>query len=413
VFTVLPQFAQQWLHPAVLAALNDFLGADSDNNLRFMRETDSLPVERLAQPVAKFIHLRGPHVPLLEYGSQGLDYYAAARQDPPPHASIARFTRKNYVQASEQMLEAVMRYLKKLEAAGVYERSTIFILGDHGGGRLGQRFIPPSAPPYGNRPGVISSGLQSAAAAALIAKPAGAGGPLTVSQAPVTLSDVGATINRMIGHEPAPGTRPLFEFDSRPRTRRFTDVAQMRFTSEGRLPTLTEYRVGTPMWRDSSWQRTGRRFTAKGVRTSDPVYSPGERLDFGDGERALDYLDYGWRVPLKDARRMWTDGNVARLTLPLKAPLPEGAVLELDAGPYVAAREAKISVNGVNIGKLKVDTRRLFSVKIPPGIVHGKVLEVRFDLPDAVSPYGAFRRPDDGLLSLEVFSMRIAEALDR
>jgi hypothetical protein len=217
----------------------------------------------------------------------------------------------------------------------------------------------------------------------------------------------------MIGHEPAPGTRPLFEFDSRPRTRRFTDVAQMRFTSEGRLPTLTEYRVGTPMWRDSSWQRTGRRFTAKGVRTSDPVYSPGERLDFGDGERALDYLDYGWRVPLKDARRMWTDGNVARLTLPLKAPLPEGAVLELDAGPYVAAREAKISVNGVNIGKLKVDTRRLFSVKIPPGIVHGKVLEVRFDLPDAVSPYGAFRRPDDGLLSLEVFSMRIAEALDR
>lgn len=408
-FTALPQFAQEKLHLVVLASVLQFLDSNSDNNLRFIRDNARLPIERVREPVFKLIHLRGPHVPLLEYGKYGFDYHAAAADENPPGASIGRFTRTNYVSVSAQMLDAVLRYLEKLRAAGAYDRSTIFVLGDHGGGRLGQRFIAPSGAPYAGAAGTISTGLQSSAAAALMVKPAGAVAPLAVSDAPAALSDVGATINHMLGRALPAADRSLSgESDGpSPRVRRFVDVSQIRFDVNGRLPPLTEYRVGAPMWLDSSWERTGRRFLAGGIRAADPVYALGELLIFGDGANALDYLDYGWRVPLKDAIRMWTDGHVARLSLPLAAPLAGAAVLELDAGPYAASSIVKVSVNGTEVGTLTVDRRRQYSVAIPAAVVRDKVLSLRFDLPDAISPAGAYGRADDGLLSLQVYRMRV------
>jgi hypothetical protein len=69
-----------------------------------------------------------------------------------------------------------------------------------------------------------------------------------------------------------------------------------------------------------------------------------------------------------------------------------------------------VSVNGVGIGTLAVSDRRIHRLTIPAAATTGGVLALRFDLPDAMSPYGAYGHADDGLLSLQVFSLRIADA---
>jgi len=415
LFTVLPQLAQKALHPAFLAATLEFVDANADNNLRFIRDLDRLPVEMVPQPVAKFIHLRGPHVPLLRYGAHGFDYAAAARDTGSPEVVISEFTRPNFERVSAEMLEAVTRYLQKLQAAGAYDRTTLFVFGDHGAGRLGQRFIAPATAGYGKPAEVISSGMQAAAAAALMVKPPGGSGELAASDAPVVLSDIGATLNRIAGRGEQADGSVLLAPRLAQRSRRFIDVSSIRFDGQGRLPPMTEFRIDGPVWRDASWSRTGRRFLASGMRQSDPPYAPGTTLKFGADANALDYLDQGWRAPVQGAKSLWTDGYIARMTLPLKAAMPAGGVLELDAGPYGSrfksvTRRAVVSVNGVDIGSLAVSDRRIHRLTIPAAATSGDALALRFDLPDAMSPYGTYGHADDGLLSLQVYSLRVAGA---
>jgi hypothetical protein len=217
----------------------------------------------------------------------------------------------------------------------------------------------------------------------------------------------------MLGRPPTWEMGSLFEPLPVSRARRFVDVPEIRFTARGRLPPLTEYRILGPMWHHASWTRTGRRFLDDEVRNADPAYPPGERLEFGDGKRALDYLDYGWRVPVKGADHLWTDGHVAALTVPMKNVIAGPAMLEMELGPYgsrykTVTRHATVSVNGVAIGPIEVSARDVYRMPIPPGVA-GARIAVRLDLPDAISPYGAYGHPDDGLLSLQVFGMRISE----
>jgi hypothetical protein len=255
------------MYSYVLAVTTDFFDYQAGSNLRFIRETERLPVELIDQPVAKFIHVRGPHVPLLGYGPHGFDYFSAALADRLDVPVELPYTRENYSRVAQEMMDAVNRYLSKLDQAGVYEASAIFIIGDHGAGRLGLPFRQPGESPAASVAAASSSLLQSGAAATLLAKAPGANGAFVNSDAPVALSDVACTINTSIVRGSHGECRSLFvEAETGTRERVFVDFANTRFDVYGYLPPMTEYTIDAPMWLMSSWRRTGRMLLGGEIR---------------------------------------------------------------------------------------------------------------------------------------------------
>lgn len=416
LFNAMPQFAQQNVYDHVSAVVGDFFDPASESNIRFMSDIHRLPVELVDQPVAKLIHLRGPHIPLLGYGQHGLDYVSAAAGETLDAAEIVPLTRGNYKRVTAALLDGVGAYLAKLQQAGAHDNATIFVFGDHGAGRQGLRFRASRGWPAKQE--VISSGMQAAAAAALAVKPPRARAPFVVSDAPVALSDVACTVNKSIVGKAASDCHSLFEKrPAGPRQRLFFDFLNTRFDAQGYFAPMTEYRIDGPVWLVSSWQRSGRKLLPGAIRNGAQPYEPGTRIDFGDPGSTAPYLDYGWREPDPVVKGTWTDGRSAQLTLPLRFPDDADFLMDIEMKAYNWGSAANgqrviVTVNGINMAKLHVKERENFSVRIPKSAAAGSALSIRFALPDAVSQLAVFGRPDDGLVGAQLYGLTVRSAQD-
>lgn len=341
----------------------------------------------------KFYHLGGPHIPLIL--DENLEYVKM------------EVSRPNYRKAATASLKLTAMFLKRLRKLGAYDDSLVFIVGDHGAGFQGQKFIPQPGMPVAGGASVTEPARVNALPLVLV-KPFAASGALRTSDAPVSLADIPATAFRALGLDvDAPG-EPMFAVDApAARERRYLIYSGRDIYSY--YGDMDEYLVSGPGWTDGTWRRSGRVFTQHGtVLRRRETYRFGFPLDMNLGGSALPYLEYGWKMPDRDL--IWTAGRRSLMVLPIEPPKVD-LVLKVTFRPnenLLASkdRDVLVSVNGAPVARWSSGTgpERTCEAAIPAGLA-GDTLRILFEVPGAMTAPGKVDAED--ILKLGIGVIRV------
>lgn len=200
----------------------------------------------------KFYHLMIPHIPLVL--DRDLRY------------EMREVNRENYRKYAAAAVRLMGIFLEKLKRIGIYDDSLVVIVGDHGAGYQGQSFHWQEGMPTPRGAKLVSHPSQVSALPLVLVKPLHARGALKVSDAPVSLGDIPATVFAGLGMEArVPGT-PMPALDAAAgRQRRFMVYAGRDIFSF--FGDMTEYFVTGYAWLAESWHASGKVYTRHGVRT--------------------------------------------------------------------------------------------------------------------------------------------------
>jgi hypothetical protein len=253
------------------------------------------------RPAFKFYHWSGAHVPLT--------LNEKLRYEP------MEVNRPNHIRTATAVLELTGVFLDHLRALGIYENSLIFVVGDHGPGVQGVPFVLQPGMRLEAGAGAVVEPFKTAALPLILVKPFGAKGPLVVSDAPVSLIDIPATVFASLGMTAETQGVSMFALsETQARRRRFYNYSEQGYYSY--YGDMTEFLIDGYGWQDTSWQRSGRVLTKNGVvwRRTPAV---GQELLFGD-HAALDvfaqgfhHVEYAGKTPFH-----WTDG-AASIRVPI------------------------------------------------------------------------------------------------
>jgi len=156
-------------------------------------------------PLYKFMHVGIPHLPVVL--NANCEFIGAVR-------SPDRAEYRGQAQCAVTKVTAILDRLKELE---LYDSSLIVISSDHGIGHTSPRFVHDQHVPSG-----ALSRLAGKALALLIVKPPDSRGPVRISYAPSTISDVPATVLDILGfHHNLSGEPALKLAENASRTRTF------------------------------------------------------------------------------------------------------------------------------------------------------------------------------------------------
>jgi hypothetical protein len=278
----------------------------------------TLSVVDSGSAVFKYFHLNIPHWPLLL--NEDLQW------------GQMEATRLNYKRYATAGLKLVGLFLERLKELGVYDNTLIFVVGDHGAGYQNQSFRLQPGMPHTPGATVVSDGFKVSALPLVLIKPPTARGALRVSDAPVSLSDVPATVFAAFGlPAPSSGT-PMFAVrEDQDRERHFFLYSNKDYYTY--YGDMTEFAVRGRGWEDDSWRYTGRILTRHGIEALRLTQSPDVLFD--------DIRDYGLAFngfhhveSANGVRFHWTDGAAS-----IKVPLEPGRTPDtLEVGVLFAAR---------------------------------------------------------------------------
>ena len=154
------------------------------------------------EPVYKYIHVGIPHRPVVVNGN--CDFIG-----------VVRATRAAYKEQARCAVKRVTQILDRLKDIGVYDKTFVVISSDHG-------IASPSAQFANNRQTPMGplARLAGNAMALLVVKPLNSDGPVRISHAPTTITDIPATILDGVGVQPnLPGYPALKLSEDTPRVR--------------------------------------------------------------------------------------------------------------------------------------------------------------------------------------------------
>lgn len=205
-------------------------------------------------PAFKFYHLAGLHVPV------------KMKRDLSP--GIFDYTRANFGEQAEAYAKIMGRFLDELRRLGVYDKSMIVILGDHGSGRARDLYVRPTFSPKSqalDQTATRKSFQRDKARGLplLLVKRFGETGEIKESHVPASIVDVPATIRHELQIDPVTGPalpgftefqgQPLFNLkENEPRIRYY---AALRWAAEKSdyVNPISLYRVEGSSWSDDSW----------------------------------------------------------------------------------------------------------------------------------------------------------------
>lgn len=210
------------------------------DSVDFLREFQHSSTPPGPGPAFKLFHLLGPHPPLSinERGErESLPYDAA-----------------NYRRASVGSIRVAEAFLRELRRRGLYDRSLILVLSDHG------YAVPFELPPDVVARGSADPTPYGRALPLILVKPIGGAGPMRTSDAPVLLSDVPRTVLSLLrlNTEAMPGISMFDLRDDSTRSRAYTEVGDTNWEKSRYLAVMTDFTVNGFSWSSSSWKSTGR-----------------------------------------------------------------------------------------------------------------------------------------------------------
>lgn len=195
--------------------------------------------------VFKFYHLGGPHLPLIL--DENINYVTM------------EVNRENYRKAAAASLKLTAFFLERLRQLGIYDQSLIVIVGDHGAGSQGQKFVLQPGMPGNDKEGVVVQPHRINALPLMLVKPFGARGELQTSDAPVSVSDIPATVFAGLGISVSAPGESVFSVDANAsRERRYLRYSGRDIYSY--YGDMEEYLVSGPAWMEHSWRSSGKVF---------------------------------------------------------------------------------------------------------------------------------------------------------
>ena len=326
------------------------------NDVNFYQKLVSKHLKASAGKSAfRFYHLTGPHAPYTM--TEQCERVDAGESDEEAQALGT--------------LAIVKEYLSQLRALGLYDRTTMIVMADHGVGH------------YSN---VEQTPL-------FMVKPANVSHPFEVSDLPLSYTSmpeilVSALRGELTSLESWRASSPRYFYCH---------------SEKGTVVNITEYSVSGQAL-ESDAEPTGAAWHENTLHLSRD-YTPGTVLYFDERDTARSYLVSGFSS--NEAIYTWTSGNNAEMTFDLSES-PGALLLTITCGAYGGEQAVEVFVNDQLIDTLAVKSVEEHSVLIPAGIVNGTELRLRLHLPDARSPFSLGKGVDHRLLGLNIFSMAIS-----
>lgn len=256
--------------------------------------------------------------PLYKYVHAGIPHWPVSLDADCNDIGINRASRKLYAGQARCAVRRMGEFMDRLRALGVYDRSMIVISSDHGiairpDGFTGDRDVL----------GAPLSDLSGSAHALLVVKPPHAGGPMRISQAPTSISDIPATIVETMGlNNPFPGTSALKidERAERPRSFAVYPWSSADWHAD-HFPFMDVFTINGRVLDGASW------------KAEEPIYAPGlapegRSRGFYRPERGGPGITFRWSSALgylhapPDARRV-------ELKVRSAAPTPQTLTVEI------------------------------------------------------------------------------------
>lgn len=284
------------------------------------------------------------------------------------------------VTAQEQMrgcLRLAEDYLEQLRALGVYDRSAVLILADHGTDTV-------------HRP-------------LLLLKRPGDTGEMTVNDAPVSYADLPATYVALLTGAQA-GTELWSIPQGQARTRLYYHES-----SRNNAFNLYEYSTQalSPSWEELI--PTGRVFHGDSLEAAAP-YTLGETLYFDLRATARPYLVSGFSSA--DFHSTWTVGESGRISLPL-ARLPRSDTLTVEMkflSIMGGSQRLRVDCGGQTVFEGTV-TDYTLRFSFPASLVQDQTLTLDFTYPDAISHLEAGLSEDTRQVAFAVTELTVLDGV--
>ena len=284
------------------------------------------------------------------------------------------------VTAQEQMrgcLRLAEDYLEQLRALGVYDRSAVLILADHGTDTV-------------HRP-------------LLLIKRPGDTGEMAVNDAPVSYADLPATYVALLTGAQA-GTELWSIPQGQARTRLYYHES-----SRNNAFNLYEYSTQalSPSWEELI--PTGRVFHGDSLEAAAP-YTLGETLYFDLRATARPYLVSGFSSA--DFHSTWTVGESGRISLPL-ARLPRSDTLTVEMkflSIMGGSQRLRVDCGGQTVFEGTV-TDYTLRFSFPASLVQDQTLTLDFTYPDAISHLEAGLSEDTRQVAFAVTELTVLDGV--
>lgn len=284
------------------------------------------------------------------------------------------------VTAQEQMrgcLRLAEDYLEQLRTLGVYDRSAVLILADHGTETV-------------HRP-------------LLLLKRPGDTGEMTVNDAPVSYADLPATYVALLTGAQA-GTELWSIPQGQARTRLYYHES-----SRNNAFNLYEYSTQalSPSWEELI--PTGRVFHGNSLEAAAP-YTLGETLYFDLRATARPYLVSGFSSA--DFHSTWTVGESGRISLPL-ARLPRSDTLTVEMkflSIMGGSQRLRVDCGGQTVFEGTV-TDYTLRFSFPASLVQDQTLTLDFTYPDAISHLKAGLSEDTRQVAFAVTELTVLDGV--
>jgi hypothetical protein len=373
-FRFMPHFIKEITYSFTVSPMIE-QGSQLDINFyRSMQENFSVTYEN---PVFKLYHLNAAHPPFRL--NESMQY------------SMLPDNRTGYKEQSKSSLRISGELIKKLKESGIYNKSLIIIIGDHGiqeaaysinTAQLKEADLLAYTPKN-----VVSGGIPL-----VLIKPINSYHPLEISDAPVSLSDIPATITVMLNiSNTFPGI-PIHKIaESENRTRFFYNYAWEHDSWDKEyLPPMTEYAISDFSWYGSSWRQTFQTFSSKGREIiPPPVYRVNSPINFGKEGNPVPYFISGWSSP--EPAYTWTAERTATLAFTMDKPQSDLRI-KLELFPFLIPGKLEEQRVIVYVNRQEIGSGTLssgiseMSFLIPERSFDENIQYISFYLPDARSP---------------------------
>lgn len=273
-------------------------------------------------------------------------------------------------------------YFEQMKQLDIYDRANIIILADHGQENMGQNPL-------------------------LLIKKGTTARTFTVSDLPVSYSKLHPTILSLIQVNDT-GDKSIFELTKEDNLEGGQDYAADRlfYRLEGGQDYAKEYLIRGNAAEPANVHETGKKFRMTSTKNSTSnKYILGTLLYFDLRSTGNVYVTEGFSHV--ESAYTWTSGKEAMLEIPLKKVPTEDLFASISIVQKITGRQrVGVSINGDMLNYYNV-TDETLNFRIPADMLSSENLEIRFDLPDAVSPRELGQGSDDRTLSLAFFSMNI------
>ncbi len=287
-------------------------------------------------PVFRFFHLYGAHAPL----RFDKDFNFIGNQ------SIKRNYFKGQAHGTLKVLAELLELLKQKD---IYDNSTIVVVGDHGEGEypvglnLEQTGLPVRSDQTAEKVGEnkIRGGI-----ALTMVKPAGARESMLISDAPVEVTDVMATVLDDLGYN-TDNVRgmPVYSIPEDSNRIRYHKYYQFGGWNVDYLLPLTEYEVSGFSWYENNWRRSGNDLNANAQSAF-----KGTLITLIEGGNLESTDNDGWTKATRAGRKITGQTASLMLDYPAQGSAILSIVHSLNENKTRLTEELKLTIGDIAVG---------------------------------------------------------------